>query len=263
MPCATDTAGAAVRASTPPPPRVMTEPASGLTGPIEAALANPWTTLQWLTDEPLHPGGVEATVDLLDRAEVTEGTRVLDVGCGAGSSLSLANDRGAEAIGIDLDPQHPGRIRSELERMPIRPSSVDVVLSECVLCLAADRDRAIAEIDRVLRSGGRLALSDVVVEGTLPTLPEELLRALCLEEGASRSETVGSLERHGFVVEDVRDHREDLLAMRDQLETRIDYRSLLGVLGARGEHLLDGIEKLERAVESGAVGYVSIVASRE
>jgi hypothetical protein len=69
------------------------------------------------------------------------------------------------------------------------------------------------------------------------------------------------LERSGFVVTDVRDHREDLLAMRDQIDSRVDYESFLGLLGDRGDRLLDSIRELEAGVESGEISYVSLVAS--
>jgi hypothetical protein len=66
----------------------------------------------------------------------------------------------------------------------------------------------------------------------------------------------------GFAVRELHDHREDLLATRDRMQERVDYESLLGVLGARGQRLLEGIEALEAAVEDGRVGYVSLVADR-
>lgn len=93
--------------------------------------------------------------------------------------------------------------------------------------------------------------------------PEPVTRALCLNDSRSREETVASLEREGFAVHDVRDHREDLLAMRDRIADRVDYEGILGRLGDRGQRLLDGIDELEAAIETGRVGYVSLVATRE
>jgi len=55
--------------------------------PLESAIADPWRTMNALVDGPLHPGGVEATGRLLDRAGAGDGTRLLDAGCGAGESL--------------------------------------------------------------------------------------------------------------------------------------------------------------------------------
>ncbi|MUW13666.1 methyltransferase domain-containing protein [Halorubrum sp. CBA1125] len=233
-------------------------------GLIESAVANPWRTLQTVLDGPLHPGGREATEALLDRADVTAGTRMVDVGCGAGEGVATARRRGADAVGVDRDPDvaAAATLRGDLTRLPLRDGSVDVVLGECVYCLVGDRDRALTEARRVLRPDGRLALSDVVVEGDLPPLPDSIVRALCLEHASSRSATIAAVEDAGFAVDDVRDHREDLLRMRDEIGDRIDYERLLPLLGEHGADILDGIEALEAAAEEGRIGYVSLVASR-
>jgi SAM-dependent methyltransferase len=236
-------------------------------GLLESAIANPWETLRTVLDGPLHPGGTEATDALLDRAEVTPETRLLDVGCGAGEAVGLARARDAEAFGVDRDPATDAAtratsVRGDLTALPVREGSVDVVLAECVLCLVPDRQRALTEARRVLKPGGRLALSDIVVEGDLPSLPEPVVRALCLERSRSRTEMVTAVEDAGFAVEDVRDHREALLAMREQVKDRVDYERLLPLLGDRGVDLLDGVEELETATEEGRVSYVSLVARR-
>ena len=232
-------------------------------GILEAAIANPWAALRTVLDGPLHPGGEEATGELLDRAGVTEGTRLVDVGCGAGESLGVARARGADAVGVDRNPAGDGTIRGEMTRLPFADETVEVVLAECTVCLADDRERALAEMSRILEPGGRLALSDVVVDGELPALPEPIVRSLCLRNSRSREETVTELEAAGFTVGELRDHREELMAMRDRVGERVDYERLLGLLGKRGGRLLDGIETVETAVEEGSVGYVSLVARVE
>ncbi|TQQ79791.1 methyltransferase domain-containing protein [Halonotius terrestris] len=228
----------------------------------ETALANPWGTLRTVLDGPLHPGGREATEALLDRAGVDAGTRVLDVGCGAGESLAVARDRGARAVGLDRDPGDSTAIRGEMTQLPVADDSIEVVLAECVMCLAADRERALGEVARVVDPGGRLALSDVVVEGEIPDLPEPLINALCLQQSRSREETIAGIEAAGFVVDDVREHRDDLLAMQETVQDRVDYEGLLGLMGDRGQRLLDGIHEAEAAVEDGRIGYISLVAER-
>lgn len=230
--------------------------------PLETALSNPWGTLRTVLDEPLHPGGTAATEALLDRAAVTEGTRLLDIGCGAGEAVRLARQRDAEAIGLDRDPATPiaGVIRGDLTALPVRDGCVDVVLAECSICLAGELDRPLAESRRVLDDGGRLALSDVVVEGSLPELPEEVAQALCLTDFRSETQLKAHIEAAGFEVCDRQDHRDDLLAMRDRLADRVDYKGLLGLLGERGQRLLAAIEDLEAAAEDGRISYVSLVA---
>lgn len=226
---------------------------------LDAALANPWQTLDTIVDDPLHPGGTAATERLLDRAGVTDGTRLLEVGCGAGDALEVAGERGVEAVGLDVNPSTDGAVRGDATALPVRNRSVDVVLAECVLCLT-DLSRALAESERVLRDGGRLAVSDVVVEGDRPPVPDGVAEALCLTGARSRDRLVAELDEAGFTVRSVRDHHDDLLAMREQVRERVDYEGLLGAMGERGKRIRDGIDDLETAVESGEIGYVSVVA---
>jgi SAM-dependent methyltransferase len=229
-------------------------------GLVDAALANPWATLDTVLEGPLHPGGREATEALLDRAEVDGGTRLLEVGCGAGEALSVASERGAQAWGVDPDPGADRAIVADGTALPVADDAVDVVLAECVLCLT-DLSESLAETRRVLDEGGRLALSDVVVEGEEPAVPEAVAEALCLSGARSEEYLLGELETAGFTVESVADHHEDLLAMRDRLQQRVDYEALLGAMGERGQRILDQVEAAEAAVEEDRIGYVSVVAS--
>jgi len=230
--------------------------------PFELALANPWTALDALLDGPLHPGGAAATEALLDRAGVTGGTRLLDVGCGAGGALARARDRGATAVGLDRDPgAGPWQVRGDMSSLPVRSGGVDVALAECVLCLAPSLSDALGEVERVLADGGRLALSDVVVAGTTPDLPAPMAEALCLADRRAEDELVAAVEAAGFAIGEVRDHRDDLLAMRNELTGKVDYEGLLGALGDGGQRALASLEELEEAVETGRIGYVSLVAT--
>ena len=228
---------------------------------LDAALANPWSTLEAMLDGPLHPGGTDATADLLARADVGPESRVLDVGCGAGEALSVARDRGADAVGIDPSPGADRAIRGDATALPIRDSSVDVLLAECVLCLT-DLPTALGEARRVLVDGGRLAVSDVVVDGDAdgPPVPDRVAEALCLSGARSRDRLRSAVEAAGFEVRTVTDHHDDLLTTRDRVADRVDYEGLLGLLGQRGRRALDAIETLETAVENREVGYVSVVA---
>jgi len=233
-----------------------------MAGLLDAALSNPWGMLDTMLAGPLHPGGTEATAALLDRAGVGPSTRLLDVGCGAGDALSVARDRGADALGIDPEPSTDRAVQGDAMALPIKGGSVDVLLAECVLCLT-DLDVALAEANRVLADGGRLALSDVVVDGDRPDVPDAAADALCLTGARSRDRLTGRVEAAGFTVADTANHHDDLLAMRDRVTDRVDYEGLLGVMGERGQRALSAIEALEAAVEAGDVRYVSLVATAQ
>jgi len=113
------------------------------------------------------------------------GETVLDIGCGAGMDLLLAAGRvgpGGKAIGVDMTESMANRARSSATAMgyahvevrlgdatalPIDDASVDVIISNGVLNLVPEKEKAFDEILRVLRPGGRLQLADIVVEKEL------------------------------------------------------------------------------------------------
>lgn len=221
---------------------------------------DPWSFLDRVVDGPLHPGGREATAVLLDRAGVETDTRVVDAGCGSGESLDVARERGAQAVGIDARAAWDPTLQGDIEALPLQEDSADVLVSECTLCLAGDVDRTLAEFARVLRPGGRLALSDVVVSGEAPEVPDALAKALCLRGRRNPTWFRERVVEAGFVVRSECDHRDDLLAMRDRIADRLDYDGLLRALGERGARLADGVQRFEQAVEDGRIGYVSVIA---
>ncbi len=117
---------------------------------------------------------------------IVPGETVLDIGCGAGMDLMLAARRSGpsgKAIGVDMTPamlelakrgalkaglwQNTEVRRGIAEDLPVESGSVDVVISNGVLNLSPDKDRAFREVYRVLRPGGRSYLADVVVQREL------------------------------------------------------------------------------------------------
>jgi ubiquinone/menaquinone biosynthesis C-methylase UbiE len=117
---------------------------------------------------PLRPGGLALTEALVDLAGFHVGETVADVGCGLGASTRLMRRLGVAAIGVDLvdsvageDRDAPPFVVADGARLPFADASLDGVLCECSLSTMADRAQALVEWRRALRSGGRLALSDV------------------------------------------------------------------------------------------------------
>ncbi len=115
--------------------------------------------------EPLRPGGLALTEALIDLAGFGPGDRVADVGCGLGASTRLLIGRGVAAVGVDVDAEAGGRaapfVVADAARLPFADESFEGVLAECVLSTLADRAQALCEWARVLKPGGRLALTDV------------------------------------------------------------------------------------------------------
>ena len=148
---------------------------------------------------------------------------VLDLGSGAGLDCFFAAKKVGDTghvIGVDMTPEMIERARSSAERLnlqnvefrqgyleelPVESNTVDVIISNCVINLSADKDRVIAEAFRVLKPGGRLAVSDVVVRGEVP---EAIRRSMelwigCVAGALEESSYRDKLARAGFERVDV------------------------------------------------------------
>jgi len=148
---------------------------------------------------------------------------VLDLGSGGGIDVLLSARRvepGGRAIGLDMTDEmlalaEENRLKAgvenveflkgEIENIPLPDGSVDVIISNCVINLSADKDRVLKEAFRVLKPGGRLAVSDVVTRGEIP--PEirrnVLLWVGCIAGALDEQEYREKLHAAGFAEVDV------------------------------------------------------------
>src|ERR1039458_3120223 len=141
--------------------------------------------------------------------ELKPGETVLDLGSGGGIDVLLSAKRvgpAGKAYGLDMtddmlalareNQRQAGAenvefLKGEIEHIPLPDNSVDVIISNCVINLSADKDRVLREAFRVLRPGGRLAVSDVVVRGEVPS---EIRRSVELWIGC----VAGALEESDY-----------------------------------------------------------------
>jgi ubiquinone/menaquinone biosynthesis C-methylase UbiE len=151
-------------------------------------------------------------------AELKAGETVLDLGSGGGIDVLLSARRvgpTGKAYGLDMtdemlalareNQQKAGVtnvefLKGEIEHIPLPPDSVDVIISNCVINLSADKDAVLTEAFRVLKPGGRFAVSDVVVRGEVPP---EIRRSVelwigCVAGALEESEYRAKLAKAGF-----------------------------------------------------------------
>jgi ubiquinone/menaquinone biosynthesis C-methylase UbiE len=151
-------------------------------------------------------------------AELRAGEVVLDLGSGGGIDVLLSARRvgpTGKAYGLDMTDAmlelarknqaeagvaNVEFLKGEIESIPLPDAAVDVIISNCVINLSADKDRALAEAFRVLKPGGRFAVSDIVVRGAVP---EQVRRSMelwvgCVAGALEASEYEAKLRRAGF-----------------------------------------------------------------
>jgi arsenite methyltransferase len=151
-------------------------------------------------------------------AELKPGETVLDLGSGGGIDVLLSARRvgpTGKAFGLDMTDEmlavaeenrrqsglaNVEFLRGEIERIPLPDRSVDVIISNCVINLSTDKPRALREAFRVLKPGGRFAVSDVVVRGTMPDAIRRDARAWagCVAGALEEQEYLALLAAAGF-----------------------------------------------------------------
>jgi SAM-dependent methyltransferase len=159
------------------------------------------------TDSNFYPADLLATLpegastvsygcgDPISLAELQPGQTVLDLGSGAGLDCFFAAKKVGETghvIGVDMTPEMLERARSSAKRMklnnvefrqgfiedlPVEANTVDVIISNCVINLSPDKAKVFSEISRVLKPGGKVAVSDIVTDGPLPESIKKSLSA--------------------------------------------------------------------------------------
>jgi len=151
-------------------------------------------------------------------ASLRDGETVLDLGSGAGFDCFLAANmvgRNGRVIGVDMTPEMIEKARvnagkgnyanvefrlGEIEKIPVADNSVDVVISNCVINLSPDKSRVFKETFRVLRPGGRLMVSDIVLMKELPDFIKNSFEAYigCISGAMMKDEYIGVIRDAGF-----------------------------------------------------------------
>src|SRR4030066_2180625 len=151
-------------------------------------------------------------------ASIKEGETVLDLGSGAGFDCFLAANKvgkNGKVIGVDMTPEMIEKAREnarkgnyenvefrlgEIENLPVADNYVDVILSNCVIVLSPDKSRVFSEAFRVLKPGGRLMISDIVLLRQLPDFLKNSIEAYigCVSGAMTKHEYMREIEAAGL-----------------------------------------------------------------
>jgi arsenite methyltransferase len=242
--------------------------------------------VRWFLGGELHPGGEATTRRSLELIGLRPDERLLDVASGPGSSALLAARefgclvagvdygagavrdarRAAEAAGLG---DRVGFMVGDAAALPFTDAEFDAILCECSLSTFSDKALAVGEMRRVLRPGGRVAISDVVVEtGRLPEKLSGTIATLACVGGALPLAAYEELlADSGFETLAV----EPLNAEAARLAGRLDDRLRLGRILDRCrasewcpfgfDEAIGGVRLARRAIDDGALGYAIIAAA--
>ena len=213
------------------------------------------TGARWLLGATAHAGGTALTDHVLDRIGLPVGALVADVACGDGATLRRLERRGLLGVGVDVEPRAVARagrgVVGDAHALPLRTSSYDAVVCECAVSTFADPARALGEMARVLRPGGVLAMTDVLLRRDLAAA--EVVAAVDrLTTARALPEYVALVEAAGLRVVRTEDRSADALALCRRLARRL---ALVGAL----RHASTA-RACARAVEAGALSYGLVVA---
>ena len=241
-----------------------------------------------LFGDTLHPGGLALTHRLGKLADIKEGHLVMDVACGRGaSSVAVARSFHCRVVGVDLsedglaDATRRARedglngqvsfIRGDGEGLPLAGGSFDAALCECSMSLFPDKRQGVAEIARLLRSGGRLGVSDVTVESGC--LPDELNGAvgqmLCLADAPSVDGYLELLSGDGLTLLHRQDASDSITKLLADIEGKLGAFRMFQALGGGApanpdliSQALDIIEQVRELVKEGGIGYWLFVSEK-
>ncbi len=179
-----------------------------------------------MTDDYTHLEGYQADADLnlgcglpTQFAKIQKGDTVTDLGSGAGNDCFVARHETGDTgkvIGVDFTPAMLEKARAnatrlgftnvefrqgDIENMPVDDNTADVVVSNCVLNLVPNKQKALSEIYRVLKAGGHFSISDIVLVGNLPENIQNAaeMYAGCVSGAIQKQEYLRIIKEVGFV----------------------------------------------------------------
>jgi hypothetical protein len=235
--------------------------------------------------EAYHPGGLALTRRLADTLGLRAGDRVADIAAGPGATARLlAAEYGATVDGVDLGESTVEQARAvteeaglsaaarfhlgDAERLPLLDNAFDAVVCECAFCTFPDKATAATEFARVLRSGGRVGITDVTAAETLTTELSTLAAwVACIADARPLRQYAHILGAAGLRVTHTEPHDTALTVMIDQIEARVTALRMLQpdrprAAGIDVDAVLRYVGLARRATADGLLGYVLMIAEK-
>jgi ubiquinone/menaquinone biosynthesis C-methylase UbiE len=200
-------------------------------------------------------------------ASIKEGETVLDLGAGGGLDCFIAANKvgkTGKVIGVDMTPQMIDRAREnarkgnyeniefrlgEIENLPVANDTVDLIISNCVINLSPNKERVFNEAFRVLKPGGRIMISDIVLLKELPDVIKENIGAYvgCISGAILKDQYLGMIEKVGF--QDVEIIQESTFSTVDFL---LDDPTIKAALEEQGRNIED-MKNLEEFITNSSI----------
>lgn len=242
--------------------------------------------VELILGESYHPGGLALTRRLAGALGLRPGWRVVDVASGPGATARLlAAEYDVTVDGVDLGEATVRRARSataaaglaesvrfhlgDAERLPLPDGSADAVVCECAFCTFPDKAVAAAEFARVLRPGGRVGITDVVVaeSGLPPELTTLSAWVACIADARPVAEYVGILAAADLATCHIEEHDQALARMVEQVDARVRVLRMTGAdraaaAGIDTDAVLRYAELAKQAVADRVIGYRLLIAQR-
>jgi ubiquinone/menaquinone biosynthesis C-methylase UbiE len=244
--------------------------------------------VSWLLGDSFHPGGSELTERLGRMLDLAPSVHALDIACGNGTSaILLAKRFGCEVVGIDLarpliscarmaaDRENLGAlldfVPGDAEALPFSEDSFDAIFSECAVSTFPDKHKPAREMARVLKPGGRLGFTDVVLANDIVSeiLPGWFSQVACIGGACSAKQYRDIFESAGFSGWQEKDCPKELPALLRQVRMRL---LALEVAGGIGKINVSGLDlsaakkilaEVEKCARSGMMSYGIFVAGKE
>ncbi len=245
------------------------------------------STVKYLLGDIFHPGGLELTEKLGELLHLSSTNTVLDVASGEGiSAIFLAKIFGCSVTGVDLSTANIklaqqkvkesslGNVHfknGDAEKLPALDGEFSTVVSECAFCTFPDKTTAAGEMYRVLKPGGKIGITDMVVDqDSLPDDMKTLLyHAACVADARTAEEYITIFENAGFQRVKYYDCSYTLNEMTSNIRKQLLLAKLavglkkLNLGEIDSSHAKKMLAQAEDLMQKGVIGYGIIIAERE